>query len=432
MSNETTPTIAPNGAHHAADPAVVAAALADAPVATADAEPAADAAPVVKELSWDDLGIHQDVRTALDEMGYLRPTPVQANVFKPVSEGKDLLVQSRTGTGKTTAFGLPIVNKVIPAERTPQALILCPTRELALQVARELTNLAKHRGIVIEALYGGAPIGKQIAALKDGVHIVVGTPGRVIDHITRKTLDTKNIQAFILDECDEMLSMGFLEDIERVVTHLPASKQTLLFSATMPDEVARYSRRHMRAPEQIALSSGSVSVSDITHGYYIVSGIARGRDLLKILFAENPESAIIFCNTRDETTQVAKYLQRQGLDAEPLSSDLSQADRERVMNRMKQHNLRFLCATDVAARGIDISDLSHVINFSFPESPEVYVHRTGRTGRAGKKGIALSIIGPRDLGSFLMLKLTYKLRPEERRLPSDDIFEGKLKVPLPP
>jgi ATP-dependent RNA helicase DeaD len=430
MSNETVSTPAPkNGAHHPSDAAIVAAAIAPDAAIAVEAVAASTEPP---QLNWDDLGIHQDVRTALDEMGYLRPTPVQANVFKPVSEGKDLLVQSRTGTGKTTAFGLPIVNKVIPAERTPQALILCPTRELALQVARELTGLAKHRGIVIEALYGGAPIGKQITTLKDGVHIVVGTPGRVIDHINRKTLDTKNIQAFILDECDEMLSMGFLEDIEKVVTHLPATKQTLLFSATMPDEVTRYSRRHMRAPEQISLSSGSVSVSDIQHGYYIVSGIARGRDLLKILFAENPESAIIFCNTRDETTQVAKYLQRQGLDAEPLSSDLSQADRERVMGRMKDHNLRFLCATDVAARGIDISDLSHVINFSFPESPEVYVHRTGRTGRAGKKGIALSIIGPRDLGSFLMLKLTYKLRPEERRVPPDSIFDGKLKHPLPP
>ncbi|MEZ4359495.1 MAG: DEAD/DEAH box helicase [Kofleriaceae bacterium] len=398
-----------------------------APESTAEAEPAAPPEP-----TFDDLGLHPDIRTALDDMGYFRPTPVQATVFRPVAEGKDLLVQSRTGTGKTAAFGLPLLNRLVPAETTPQALILAPTRELALQVSRELSSIGKHRGIIVETLYGGAPIGKQINALAKGVHVVVGTPGRVLDHIGRRTLNTRNISTFILDECDEMLSMGFLEDIERVVSHLPEKRQTLLFSATMPDEVTRYSRRHMRAPEQIKLSSGNISVEEIHHAYYVVSGIGRGRDLLKLLFAEEPESAIIFCNMRDETTAVAKFLRKQGLDAEALSSDLSQSDRERVMGRMKAHNLRYLVATDVAARGIDISNLSHVINYSFPESPEVYVHRTGRTGRAGKRGIALSLIGPRDLGAFWMLRLTYKLRPEERDLPPDTIFEGKLKHPLPP
>ncbi|MGE3548232.1 MAG: DEAD/DEAH box helicase, partial [Kofleriaceae bacterium] len=391
------------------------------------AEPSEPRAP-----SFDDLGLHPDVKLALDEMGYFAPTPVQTAVYKPVSEGKDLMVQSRTGTGKTTAFGLPTISKIVPTHRQPQALILCPTRELALQVTRELTQIGKHRGIAIETLYGGAPIGKQIAALRNGVHIVVGTPGRVLDHIGRKTFDTRTVETFVLDECDEMLSMGFLEDIERVVSQLPEKKQTLLFSATMPDEVARYSRRHMRAPETISLSRDSVSVTDIHHAYYIVSGIARSRDLLKILFAEEPESAIIFCNTRDETTMVARFLQKQGLDAEPLSSDLSQADRERVMGRMKQKNLRFLCSTDVAARGIDISNLSHVINYSVPEQPEIYVHRTGRTGRAGKKGTALSLVGPRELGNFRYVRLQFGIKPEERMLPKDDIFLGKLKVPLPP
>jgi ATP-dependent RNA helicase DeaD len=382
--------------------------------------------------SFDDLGLHPDVKLALDEMGYFLPTAVQTAVYRPVSEGKDLLVQSRTGTGKTTAFGLPTISKIIPTHRAPQALILAPTRELALQVARELTQLSKHRGIIVEPIYGGAPIGKQISALRNGVHIIVGTPGRVLDHIGRRTLDCSTVQTFILDECDEMLSMGFLEDIERVVSHLPEKKQTLLFSATMPDEVTRYSRRHMRSPEQISLSRDGISVTEIHHAYYIVSGIARSRDLLKILFAEEPESAIIFCNTRDETTMVARFLQKQGLDAEPLSSDLSQADRERVMGRMKQHSLRFLCATDVAARGIDISDLSHVINYSVPEQPEIYVHRTGRTGRAGKKGVALSMVGPRELGNFRYVRLQFGIKPEERLLPKDEIFVGRLKVPLPP
>src|SRR6185437_1917100 len=202
--------------------------------------------------------------------------------------------------------------------------------------------------------------------------------------------DCRTISTFVLDECDEMLSMGFLEDIERVTSFLPDKHQTLLFSATMPVEVERYARRHMRAAEQLSLSRDSISVSEIDHEYFIVSGIARSRDLLKIILLENPDSAIVFCNMRDETTMVAKILQKQGLDAEPLSSDLSQSERERVMGRMKAKNLRFLVATDVAARGIDISNLSHVINYSVPESPEVYVHRTGRTGRAGKKGTAIS------------------------------------------
>ena len=434
MTNDTAPH--QNGV--AEDPAALAAVpppteTAEATETATVAEPPAAEPPAPPALpSFDDLGLHPDVKLALDEMGYFAPTAVQTAVYKPVSEGKDLLVQSRTGTGKTTAFGLPTISKIIPTHRAPQALILAPTRELALQVARELTNLSKHRGIIVEPIYGGAPIGKQITALRDGVHIVVGTPGRVLDHIGRRTLDCSTVQTFILDECDEMLSMGFLEDIERVVANLPEKKQTLLFSATMPDEVTRYSRRHMRAPEQISLSRDSISVTDIHHAYYIVSGIARSRDLLKILFAEEPESAIIFCNTRDETTMVARFLTKQGLDAEPLSSDLSQADRERVMGRMKAHTLRFLCATDVAARGIDISNLSHVINYSVPESPEIYVHRTGRTGRAGKKGTALSLVGPRELGNFRYVRLQFGIKPEERLLPKDTIFEGKLKVPLPP
>jgi ATP-dependent RNA helicase DeaD len=423
MTNETTPT--ENGV---ADAAAMMAVVTN--EITSASEPSTPAEP--KAPSFDDLGLHPDVKLALDDMGYYQPTAVQTAVFRPVSEGKDLLVQSKTGTGKTTAFGLPIVNNLVPTHRAPQALILAPTRELALQVSREITQLGKHRGVLIEPIYGGAPIGKQINALRDGVHVIVGTPGRVLDHIGRRTLDLRTVSTFVLDECDEMLSMGFLEDIEKITSFLPEKHQTLLFSATMPDEVQRYARRHMKAQEQISLSRDSVSVAEIHHAYYIVSGIARSRDLLKIIFAENPDSAIIFCNTRDETTMVAKFLQKQGLDAEPLSSDLSQSDRERVMGRSKAKSLRFLVATDVAARGIDISDLSHVINYSVPESPEVYVHRTGRTGRAGKRGTALSMVGPRELGNFRYVRLTFGIKPEERVLPKDDIFVGKLKVPLPP
>ncbi|HEX4454363.1 MAG TPA: DEAD/DEAH box helicase [Kofleriaceae bacterium] len=427
MTNDTIPS-AENGASENNGAAMLIAAIADTTATSSDltSEPAEPKPP-----SFDDLGLHPDVKQALDDMGYFTPTPVQTAVFAPVTAGKDLLVQSRTGTGKTAAFGLPLINRIVPAHRHPQALILAPTRELALQVARELTQLGKHRGVVVEAIYGGAPIGKQISALKDGVHIIVGTPGRVLDHIGRRTLDCKTISTFVLDECDEMLSMGFLEDIERVTSYLPDKHQTLLFSATMPQEVERYARRHMKTAENLSLSRDSTTVTDIHHEYFIVSGIARTRDLLKVILLENPDSAIIFCNMRNETTMIAKFLQKQGLDAEPLSSDLSQADRERVMARTKAKNLRFLVATDVAARGIDISNLSHVINFTVPESPEIYVHRTGRTGRAGKKGVAISLVGPRELGNFRFIRLTFGIKPEEKVIPKDDIFIGKLKVPLP-
>ncbi|MBZ0233277.1 MAG: DEAD/DEAH box helicase, partial [Deltaproteobacteria bacterium] len=397
-----------------------------APDADADAEDAAPAPPTFAALN-----LPREIEAALEDMGYFSPTPVQSAVYEKVMENKDLMVQSRTGTGKTTAFGLPIVSSVDASKRAPQAIILTPTRELALQVARELQSLSRHKGLAVETIYGGAPIGKQIDALRQGVHIVAGTPGRVLDHIGRKTLDLRGVRFFVLDECDEMLSMGFLEDIERISQHVPKERQTLLFSATMPDEVRRYSKRQMREPEHIALSTGNISVEEIHHAYYVVSGVARARDLLRIIAHEKPESAIIFCNTRDETGMVARFLTKQGLDAEALSSDLSQSDRERVMKRMKAKNLRFLVATDVAARGIDIQELSHVINYSFPESAEVYVHRTGRTGRAGKKGTALSIIGPRELGSFWYLKMLYKIQPEERDLPPAAVLDGVLKQPLP-
>ncbi len=413
----------------AADAAVLAHLTDSAPEGATGATDGEEAA--APPASFADLGLPREVAAALDDMGYFTPTPVQSAVYQKVMEGKDLMVQSRTGTGKTTAFGLPIVSAVETGKRAPQAIILTPTRELALQVSRELGMLSKHKGLAVETIYGGAPIGKQIDALRQGVHVVVGTPGRVLDHIGRRTLDLKGVRFFVLDECDEMLSMGFLEDIERIAQHVPKDRQTLLFSATMPDEVRRYSKRQMREPEHVALSSGNISVEEIHHAYYIVSGVARARDLLRILAHENPESAIIFCNTRDETGMVARFLQKQGLDAEALSSDLSQSDRERVMKRMKAKNLRFLVATDVAARGIDILELSHVINYSFPDSAEVYVHRTGRTGRAGKKGTALSLIGPRELGSFWYLKMLYKIQPEERDLPPASVLEGVLKAPLP-
>ena len=370
--------------------------------------------------SFADMNLEPEIQQALDDMGYETPMAVQTAVFQHVMEGRDIMVQSHTGSGKTAAFGIPIAQKIDGESSGVQVLILAPTRELALQVAEELKRITHFKSLTVVPIYGGAPMKPQIDALDAGAQIVAGTPGRVLDHIRRKTLRTGGIKLLVLDECDEMLSMGFQEEIENILATLPPreERQTMLFSATIPDSIERIARRHMREPDKISLSDDSIGVSDISHYYYLVSGLARTRDLLKVLKTERPDSAIIFCNTREDTSTVAKFLSRHGYDAEAISSDLTQRDRERVMKRSRDKNLQFLVATDIAARGIDISDLSHVINYQFPESPEVYVHRTGRTGRAGKAGVAISLVGPREIGAFYYLKLIYKIRPEERELPS--------------
>ena len=398
-----------------------------APVTATIADPRNTSAPEANDAltgtpeTFAEMGLHADVLLALEEMGFSAPLPVQRAVVGPMREGRDIMVQSRTGSGKTAAFGIPLVEKLgLNPANTVGALILAPTRELALQSAHECQKIAKHRKLDVVPVYGGAPMGKQIEQLKAGAQIVSGTPGRVLDHLRRGTLKLDKLQVLVLDEADEMLSMGFLEEITEIIKRCPTDRQTVLFSATIPDDIERIGSRYMRSPEKIQLTVGNISVHTIQHVYYLVSGMGRTRDLQKVLEAERPDSAVIFCNTRDDTNVVAEYLRKNGFDAEAISSDLIQKDRERVMARMKAKDLKYLVATDIAARGIDISDLSHVINYTFPESAEVYVHRTGRTGRAGKSGIAISLVSPRELGNFYMLKLTYRIRPEERPLPTDD------------
>jgi ATP-dependent RNA helicase DeaD len=373
------------------------------------------------------MGLLPEVMQAVTEMGFLDPMPVQRVVYGRMIAGRDVIVQSRTGSGKTAAFGLPLAQGLIdPAKKVVQALALAPTRELAIQVSKECERIGQYRGLSVVPIYGGAPMGKQLEQLRQGVHMVAGTPGRVLDHLRRGTLQLEGLKVLILDEADEMLSMGFLEDITEIIRRCPKERQTVLFSATVPEDVERIGSRYMREPEKVALSTTAdgIGAREITHCYYMVGGMARTKDLMRVLEVERPESAIIFCNTREETNYVAEFLKKHGQDAEAISSDLSQTDRERVMARTKAKNLKYLVATDIAARGIDISDLSHVINFTFPESAEVYVHRTGRTGRAGKSGTAVSLISPRELGNFYMLKLTYKIKPEERTLPSDDQWQS--------
>ena len=369
-------------------------------------------------VTFDALPLTSDVRKAIDDLGYTHPTPVQRAVFEFAAKGRDMVVQARTGTGKTAAFGLPLIDCVVKVNRPAiQAMILCPTRELALQITRELTAIAKHRGTKVVAVYGGAPMGKQIEQLKDGAQILVGTPGRVLDHLRRGTLDTQACKAFVLDESDEMLSMGFLPQISEIWSYLPEQRQVLLFSATLPPDVKRVAETRLKNPEYVTLSGDNIGALSIQH-YVYMTMTDKLAELIAIIETENPESAIIFSNTRDDTKRVAAGLQAQGYSADWLNADLSQNEREAVMAATRKGELRFLVCTDVAARGIDISHLTHVINFDFPESAESYVHRTGRTGRAGRTGTAISLIAPGNIGGLYLLRLTYKIRPIERHLPS--------------
>ncbi|MBN2575775.1 MAG: DEAD/DEAH box helicase [Deltaproteobacteria bacterium] len=370
--------------------------------------------------SFAELGLGVPVLQALANMGFSEPMEVQRVTIPLVREGRDVLVQSRTGSGKTAAFAIPFADWIADAEEShPQAIVLLPTRELALQVAAETARICANTTLAVVPVYGGSPMGRQIEQLRDKAQIVCGTPGRVLDHIRRGTLKLDRIRCVVLDECDEMLSMGFQEDIETILAETPDTRQTLLFSATIPEGIQRLSRRFMRDPETLKLSADFIGVHEIRHTYFSIPGGQREAELLRILAFEEPERALIFCNTREETGRVADYLRRHGLDAQPISSDLSQGEREDVMQRMRAGDIRFLVATDVAARGIDIENLPCVINYTFPESPEIYIHRTGRTGRAGRAGHAISLIGPTEVGSFYYLKLLYKIRPEERSLPSE-------------
>jgi ATP-dependent RNA helicase DeaD len=380
----------------------------------------ADDKPAAPSISFADLGLHPEVLRALTEMGFAEPMPVQAITYPLITAGRDLMVQSRTGSGKTAAFGIPFANGLVnPDDKFVQAIVLLPTRELALQVASELSKICAYRQLTVVPVYGGAPMGRQVEQLHAGGQIVCGTPGRILDHLRRGTLRLDRVRAAVLDECDEMLSMGFQEDIEAILEKTPTERQTLLFSATLPEAIQRLSRRYLRNPEFLKLSADFIGVHEIKHLYYSIPAIHRENELLQILAFEEPKSAIIFCNTREETGRVAEFLRQHGHDAEAISSDLSQSDRERVLGRMRAGGIKFLVATDVAARGIDIEKLSHVFNYTFPEAPEIYIHRTGRTGRAGRQGTAVSLIGPTEVGSFYYLKLLYKIKPEERALPSE-------------
>jgi ATP-dependent RNA helicase DeaD len=368
--------------------------------------------------SFDTLKLHEDTLRAVTDAGYTAPTAVQLAAFEPIAAGRDVIVQSRTGSGKTAAFVLPIVDRLLKPEVHPQALVLCPTRELAIQVAGEFERLGKHRGATVVTLYGGAPMDRQVQALKQGVKAVVGTPGRVLDHLRRGTFDPSHVRVVVLDEGDEMLSMGFAEELNAILEQMPRGRQGVILSATMPESIRRIANRHLREPELLALSSDGIAPEGLTHLVYFTPSGTRITDLVRVLEQERPQAALVFCNMKSETEAVARGLQTAGLSAEFLHGDLAQSDRERVLGKLRDGRVQYLVATDVAARGIDVPHLTHVVNFGLPESAEAYVHRTGRTGRAGRAGTAITVAGPKDIGSLYFLRLTYGIRPIERSLPS--------------
>jgi ATP-dependent RNA helicase DeaD len=375
----------------------------------------------VAETSFDELNLSEPVRRGIADLGYTRPTPVQAAVIGPVMEGRDVIVRSKTGTGKTAAFGIPMLEKIQAGRRKPSALVMCPTRELAIQVGEEIAALGKHKDLRVATVYGGASMGDQLDALKQGAEIVVGTPGRIYDHIRRGTLKLGDVLISVLDEADEMLNMGFFEEVTRILDHLPDGVQQLLFSATVPADIDQIAREYLDHPQAILLSGDEYQVENIHNVvYHTVDAYPKPRNLVYMIEMAEPESAIVFCNTRSDTSLVTAVLNRRGYDAELMNADLAQKDRERVMAKAKRGEVRFLVATDIAARGIDISDLSHVINYSLPEDPAVYLHRVGRTGRIGKKGTALSLVSGAEITTLTALQRRFGIEFETRVLPTPE------------
>ena len=367
-------------------------------------------------MIFSDLGLSQDLLKAITDLGFETPTPIQIESIPFVLNGdKDLIALAQTGTGKTAAFGLPIIQKIDASRTQTQSIILCPTRELCLQITRDIESYSKYiKKLKTTAVYGGANIQTQIRSLNSGSQIVVGTPGRVIDLIKRKKLKLQDIEFVVLDEADEMLNMGFKDDLDTILAETPEEKQTLLFSATMPKEVMRITKDYMFSPKTIEVARRNVGATDVEHHYYMVNARDRYKALRRICDVNPDIYGIVFCRTRRETKEVSDKLMQDGYNADAIHGDLSQQQRDHVMGRFRKKNLQILVATDVAARGIDINELTHVINYNLSDDNEIYIHRSGRTGRAGKKGISIIISHSREkrklqsiekmLGKELILK----------------------------
>ncbi len=377
------------------------------------------------------LGIHPDIIRGLEELGFTGPTPVQEQVIPTaLKERADLVVLAQTGTGKTGAFGIPLLQLCGPGRKKPQALVLCPTRELCLQVARDLTGFSRFQaGTTVLPVYGGAPIDRQIKALRQGVRIIVATPGRLHDLLRRGVADLSALCAVVLDEADEMLQMGFQEELDAILGQTPREKSCLLFSATMPREVAGMAGRYMRRPQEIVVGRRNGGVDTVSHLFYLVQARDRYQALRRIADSIPGLYAIIFCRTRQETQEVADRLVRDGYRADALHGDLSQGQRDQVMNKFRCRRVELLVATDVAARGLDVHDLTHVINYNLPDSAASYTHRSGRTGRAGKAGVSIALIHLKEQYRIRGIESRLKIKFKKTRVPTGhEVCEKQLQT----
>lgn len=376
------------------------------------------------------LLLSKKVLAAISDMGFEVPTPIQSQAIPLIMDNLDVIGQAQTGTGKTAAFGIPIVEKINVNLQKVQALIVTPTRELAIQVAAEIGKIGKHKKIKVLPIYGGQPIDRQIRSLRMGVHIVIGTPGRLLDHLERKTLYLENVKFAVLDEADEMLDMGFIEDIEKILDKIPQDRQLLLFSATMPLPIQRLAEKYMNNPQLVTISKENLTVPLIQQYYYEIAQGSKVEALCRILDYENYESVIIFCRTKRGVDELVANLQTRGYFAEGLHGDLTQAQRDKTMKSFRQGDTDILVATDVAARGLDIDRVSHVINFDIPQDPESYVHRIGRTGRAGREGKALTIIIPEEYRQLRLIEKLIKSNIEKTNVPSSQDVLQQQKTAL--
>ncbi|MGL5379640.1 DEAD/DEAH box helicase [Clostridium sp.] len=380
----------------------------------------------MNDLKFSDLGLKDTLLKSINELGFEKPSQIQAQAIPVAIEGHDLIGQAQTGTGKTAAFGCGIINHITSKDGL-SAIILAPTRELAIQVNDELARLSKYDNLTILPIYGGEPINHQIRALKRNVNIVVGTPGRVLDHIKRKTLSLDGVKFLVLDEADEMLNMGFIDDLEDIIKQLPEERQTLLFSATMPAPIKKLAKRYMnKDAKHIAIEKSAMTVSKIKQHFFEVAPKTRFEALCRILDFDNPTSAIIFCRTKKGVDELVEGMQGRGYVVEGMHGDMSQAHRLRTLKKFKEGSLNFLIATDVAARGIDVESITHVINYDLPQDVESYVHRIGRTGRANREGTAYSLISPKEYSMLKQIKSVTKGDITKKSIPTvDEIFSNK-------
>ncbi|HPM61556.1 MAG TPA: DEAD/DEAH box helicase [Methanoregulaceae archaeon] len=379
----------------------------------------------MKVLSFTDLALPEPIAKAIKDLGFEEPTPIQSLAIPLLRDGKDVIGQAHTGTGKTAAYGIPIVERVDPAGKTPRALVLCPTRELAIQVSEELRKLARYRrGLIILPVYGGQPIERQLHALKAGVQVVIATPGRLLDHIDRRSITLSDVGTVVLDEADEMLDMGFRDDIEAILKKTPPGRQTVLFSATMSKEILDLASRYQHDPRTVQVMHDKLSVPKIEQSYFEVRESGKIDVLSKLLDLYDPQLTLIFANTKRRVDEIVSQLQARGYLAEGLHGDMNQSQRERVMGKFREGRIDILIATDVAARGIDVPAVDLVVNFDVPQDPEYYIHRIGRTGRAGKEGRSFTFVSGkemwklRDIQRFAKMKIALQSVPKEHEIVS--------------